>query len=59
MCVRVGTDGEKRHHAEAQRGSGPASAPEDARAGRPEAERPSGLGSGSDKVQHIFVKKKF
>ena len=40
MCVRVGTDGEKRHHAEAQRGSGPASAPEDARAGRPE--RPSG-----------------
>lgn len=42
MCVRVGTDGEKRHHAEAQRGSGPASAPEGARAGRPEAERPSG-----------------
>ena len=40
MCVRVDTDGEKRHHAEAQRGSGPASAPEDARAGRPE--RPSG-----------------
>ena len=23
MCVRVDTDGEKRHHAEAQRGSGP------------------------------------
>ena len=55
MCVRVDTDGEKRHHAEAQRGSGPASAPEDARAGRPEAERPSGLGSGSDKVLRRLV----
>ena len=60
MCVRVGTDGEKRHHADTRRGS--ARKRSSVRARRCACRSAGGgaaLGSGSDKVQHILVKKKF